>query len=97
MRPTRGLGGTKNAAAPPARPVHGALHGDLGHAEGAADVALGGAAVDDQLTGEEAEGGEVGLGVGEDGQVAVEVGDLAVAALEGQGVIQMRGAGREQA
>ena len=76
--------------------VHRALDGDLGHAKGAADLALAGAAVDHQLAGEQAVGGQVVLGVGEDGQVAVEVGDLPLATLEGQRLIQMRGASREQ-
>jgi hypothetical protein len=48
------------------------------------------------LTGVEAEGGQVVLGVGEDGQVAVKVSDLADATLESQRRIQVRGAGREQ-
>ena len=76
--------------------IHRPLHRDLGHAESAANVARRGAAVDDELAGEKAESGEVGGGVGEDGQVAVEVRDLAVARRDGQGLVELGGAGGKE-
>jgi hypothetical protein len=59
-------------------PVHRTLHGHFGYPEIAADVALAGTAVDDQLAGKEAKGRQIVLGVGKDGQMAVEVIHLAV-------------------
>jgi hypothetical protein len=48
------------------------------------------------LAGKKAEGRQIILGVRKDGQMAVEVGHLAVAAFERQIVVQMRRTGREQ-
>jgi hypothetical protein len=76
--------------------VHRPLHGHFGHAKSAANLALGGTAIDHQLTGKEAEGPQIVLGVGKNGQMPIEVSHLAVVTLEGQIVIQMRGPRRKE-
>lgn len=76
--------------------VRRARHGHFGHPKSAANVPLGGAAIDHPLAGKEPEGRPIGLGVGEDGQMAVEVSHLAVVTLERQIVVQMRSTGWKQ-
>jgi hypothetical protein len=63
------------------------------HAERHPDLPLRGRPVDDQLGRAKAEAGQVGGGVSEDGQVAVELNALRVAALDSQRLIDFGGAG----
>ena len=72
------------------------LHGDLRHSEGALNLTGARAAVDHELAGEQPKTRQIVFGVGEDGQLPVEVGHLAVAAGEGELVVEPGATGWEQ-
>jgi hypothetical protein len=78
------LGGEKRGRSLAAQFGAHALDGGQRHAESADDLRLGGAAVDAKLAGEHAKGGEIIHGMGEDGQMAVEIDDGVPATLEGE-------------
>jgi len=73
----------------------GPLDGDVGHAEGLGNLALGRAAVGDELAGEKPERSDVIDRMGEYRQVAIEVINLAVALFESEFGGDGGAAGRE--